>query len=192
MGQIIAVGLVTALASGCLLAPVSTARQVESQNSPQIDLTELEAFAAMPTSMVIWASPVGRLDAPESRAIVTAVALEDRGTQAVMRGLRIDLIHLQPEPSCNLRWLLPSVLCARENAAIWLEEDILARVREGIERGNAENNLIISFFTGSFRREAPEGTTGLIIGGYQFDGLQPVNLANLIDDGIAELRNAPR
>jgi hypothetical protein len=187
MGHVTAIGVVTALVSGCLLAPVSAAPQVESQHSPQIDPTELEAFAAMPTSMVIWASPVGRLDAPESRAIVTAVALEDRETQIVMRGLRIDLIHVQPQPDCNLRWLLPSVLCARENAAIWLEGDILGRVRDGIERGNAESNLIISF-----RRGRPEPTTGLIIGGYQFDGLQPVDLLNLVDSGIAELRRAPR
>jgi hypothetical protein len=47
MGQIDAVALVTALVWGSLLAPGSPARQVESQTSPQIDLTALEAFAAM-------------------------------------------------------------------------------------------------------------------------------------------------
>jgi hypothetical protein len=105
-----------------------------------------------------------------------------------MRGLRIDLVHLQSPGTCGLRFASHAVLCARANAAVYLEEDILGRVRDGIARGNAEQNLIISYVQG----RPSERTRGLIIGGYTFDGRQPSELMALVERGTSELKNAPR
>jgi hypothetical protein len=39
--------------------------------------TTLEAFARMPATRVAWSKEVGRIETKESRAIVTALILED-------------------------------------------------------------------------------------------------------------------
>ena len=162
---------------------------VRAQDAPQSTepvATPLEAFAANPSTVIVWASPIGRLESPASRAIVTAVAIADRQSLNVMRGLRVDLVHLQSPDTCGLRFASHAVLCAQANAAVYFEEDILGRVRDGIARGNAEDDLIISYVTG---REPP---TGLIIGGYTFAGRQPSELMALVELGTSELKNAPR
>jgi len=151
--------------------------------------TPLEAFAARPSATTVWSRGIGQLDNAASRATVTAVVLEDlTGTPRIMRGLRIDLTHLLPNPDCNLRFQSHAILCARVNAAISFAEDELDRVRAGVERGNAEGSLIISFRKRSRETQA----TGLIIGGYTFDDRQPPELISLIERGISELKAAPR
>lgn len=174
-----------------LTAPLGLqAQDAAADNVQSADLaaTSFEAFAANPGTVVVWASPIGRLESPASRAIVTAVAIADRRSLDVMRGLRIDLVHLQAPDTCGLRFASHAVLCRRANAAVYFAEDILGRVQDGIARGNAEDSLIISYAQGL----PPERTTGVIIGGYTFVGRQPSELIALVERGISELTNAPR
>jgi hypothetical protein len=54
--------------------------------------TPLEAFARMPATHVAWSKEVGRIETDESRAIVTALILEDTAQPPDrMRGIRIEL-----------------------------------------------------------------------------------------------------
>jgi hypothetical protein len=154
---------------------------------PPPEPTPLEAFASRPTAIVAWANPVGRLESSDSRAIVTALALEDRDSEETMRGLRVDLVHLRPPQSCTLRFWSHSVLCGRANAAIFFEEGVLPRVRDGVVRGNAEHNLIISYRSRMRNTER----IGLIIGGYQFADRERSELVTLIEQGISQLEGAP-
>lgn len=175
-----------------LAAPLGLQAQdglADDVQSVELGATPLEVFAANPSTVIVWASPIGRLESPTSRAIVTAVAIADRRSLNVMRGLRIDLVHLQSPDTCGLRFASHAVLCAQANAAVYFEEDILGRVRDGIARGNAEQDLIISYVQG---RPSSERPTGLIIGGYTFSGRQPSELMTLVERGTSELKNAPR
>jgi hypothetical protein len=177
---------VTLLLSTPLALRAGSATATDVQNR-ELVATPLEAFAANPGAVVVWASPIGRLETTTSRAIVTALALEDRQSLRIMRGLRIDLVHLQPPSTCNLRFVSHAVLCARANAAVDLEEDILGRVRNGIAQGNAEQSLIISYVQSG----PSERSTGLIVGGYTFAGRQPAELMALIERGASALQNGP-
>ena len=152
---------------------------------PPPEPTPLEAFASRPTAIVAWAYPVGRLESSDSRAIVTALALEDRESEETMRGLRIDLVHLRPPESCSLRF--GSWWCAQANAAIYFEEKVLPRVRDGVVRGNAEDNLILSFRA----RMRNVERIGLIIAGYEFADRERSELVALIERAISRLEDAP-
>ena len=78
--------------------------------------TALEGFASRPATIVAWATPIGQLDSTASRAILTAVALQDRESLSIRRGVRMDLVHLQP-PDCPGTPRFPS-LCTQANAAL--------------------------------------------------------------------------
>jgi hypothetical protein len=150
--------------------------------------TPLEAFAARSGATMVWSRTIGQLESPVARAIIEAVAFEDpANTPRTMRGLRIGLAHLVPNPDCNLIFRSHAILCARANAAIYFEEDSFQRVRAGLERGNAEQSLIFSFTAG-----ASANSTGLVIGGYNFPGHQPQELITMLDRAMSELKNAPQ
>lgn len=151
-------------------------------------LAESSQFTEDMSGVVVWASPIGRLESPDSRAVVTAVALEDRATEEITRGVRIDLIHRQPNPDCNLRFAAHARLCAEEGAAIFIDENELMRVRDDVDRGNAAGNLIYSWRSGVGNAL----TSGLTIGGYTFAGSERTELATIIERGIDELASAPR
>ena len=162
---------------------------IADAQAPEPPLTRLEQFAARPGAAVVWSQQIGQLDSPVAHARLTAVAIEEpTSTPRIMRGLRIDLEHRQPNPDCNLRFHLHVVLCSRPNAAILFDEDSLPRVRAGVARGNAEDNLIFRFWTGGGGQEK----VGLIIGGYNFDHWLPEHLTALLDKAVVELKNAPR
>ena len=153
-----------------------------------------ETFALNESAFVSWAAPIGRLETAESRAIVTAVVYEERHTLQRMRGLRIDLVHLQPPETCNLTH--GADLCAMPNAAIYLDEESLPAVRtaitrnydNGVARGNYDNLI------GSWWSRRPPGIeiTGVTIGGHRFTGRNLNEVDALIERGIAALKAAPR
>jgi hypothetical protein len=137
---------------------------------------------------MVWSRTIGQLESSTARAIIEAVAFEDpTNTPRAMRGLRIGLAHLEPNPDCNLIFRSHAILCARPNAVIYFEENSFQRVRAGLERGNAEQSLIISFAAGT-----GGNSTGLIIGGYTFAGHQPLELITLLERAMSELMNAPQ
>ena len=176
---------------GLCLTSVVAARGVELQQVDDLAPTPLEAFAARPGAKVVWSSTIGQLDGPQARATVVALAIEDASsTPGVMRGVRIDLAHLEAEPDCNLIYRAWAILCARANAAVYLEEDRLERVRAGVERGAAEVHR--GNFISVFRRGGRQPGSGLIICGYTLEGRQPEELVALLARATAAWRDAPR
>jgi hypothetical protein len=187
MRTVTTLGLIMVMSLTAPLGLRGRGAPAEGPQTRELTPTPLEAFAGNPGSVVVWASPIGRIESQASRAIVTAVAIQDRQSLRIMRGLRIDLVHRVPPSTCNLRFVSHAVLCARPNAAVYFEEDILGRVREGLAQGNAERSLIFSYFQGP----VSEGTTGLVIGGYTFEGRQPADLSALVEQGASALAGAP-
>lgn len=183
------ISFVVLMVTGALVMDIVANRSPVAAQTGELAPTPLEAFAAKPGATMVWSRTIGQLDSSASRATVTAVAYDDpTSTPRLMRGLRIGLVHLQPNPNCNLRFRSHAILCARPNAAVFFDENSLERVRAGIQRGNAEHNLIISF-----RKEwSGNQAVGLIIGGYTFDHRQPADLIALVERGMSELKNAPR
>jgi len=153
--------------------------------------TPLEAFAAQPDTTLTWSRTIGELESASARATVDAVIYQNPdATPLVMRGLRISLIHLVTPTAtdCELIFLSHAVLCSRADAAIFFLESEFSRVKAGLGRGNAENNLIISFGKGG----SGWRVTGIIVGGYEFGGTQPDDLIRIIDRAAAALEDAPR
>lgn len=185
----LAFAVVLVVAAAATAELVATESAATDYQVGELTPTPLESLAAQPGAKTIWSRPIGQLDSAASRATVTAVAVEEvTSTPQIMRGLRIDLVHLQPNPNCDLRFWSHRILCARPNAAIFFEEDSLGRVQAGVKRGNAENNLIISYRTG----RSDNQTVGLIVGGYDFHHRKPEELITLIERGVFESTNAPR
>jgi hypothetical protein len=84
------VAVILGIASSCSIFAVLASSQSEvavgSEPSP------LEAFAEQSEALTAWSSEVGRLDYDDTRAVVTALVLEDGGRPARrMRGVKIDL-----------------------------------------------------------------------------------------------------
>ena len=154
------------------------------ERSPSI----FETFAVNQATFVSWATPIGRVETVESRAIVTAVVYEDRHVSQRMRGLRIDLVHLQPPDTCNLLFRRRAELCAMPNAAIYFDEESLPSVRDGVAHGNYDNLI------GRWRLSRGVGatTTGIHIGGYTFTGRGLDEVDALIERGTTALQTAPR
>src|SRR5215813_10389316 len=107
----------------CSLALVASAGSQQRGESEDLPLSPLEAFAGKSTAKVMWSKKIGSLDGSDARADITALAVEDSTqTPAVMRGVRIDLKHLVPNPNCNQIYLAWRVMCRRASAAIFIEE----------------------------------------------------------------------
>jgi len=169
------------------------ARDATAANSQVGELvpTPLEAFVARPSAKVVWSRTIGHIEGPAARATVVAIAVEDKSnTPPVMRSLRIDLAHLKPNPDCNLRYVDWAILCARPNAAVYLEEDHLERVRASLERGYAGVHPDGMGGITTFRVQGSHG--GLIVCGYTLDGRHAEELVALLARGISALKEAPR
>ena len=154
-------------------------------HSEQLSLppSPFETFAAQPTATVVWSKTIGRLESPESVAIITALTVQDTtGSPSIMRGLRIDLTH-RVEPNCDLIYVAWRIMCERANAAVYVEEARLEEVRDNLGRGAAELQPMVG---------VSAGTTGLIVCGYQFSNHGPFALAALFTRAIAELKEASR
>ena len=173
----------------CLLLNIGIA-QVNS--SPSLEPTLLEAFAGRPTAHVTWSEVIGSLESQESRATVIALVVEDQTSDpSVMRGIRVDLAHIGATPNCDWKYWSWRIMCQRPNAAIFIEEGRLERVRNGVKRGAAE--LRSMEFISKYSMTGPgRETTGLIVCGYKFSERQPAELAELFTSAIAKLKDAPR
>jgi hypothetical protein len=190
----------TCLLSICLIAcayqsfplVAVAAGQVQATAAEDLPPSPLEAFAARPTAKVVWSKTIGRLEGTEARATITALAVEDSTqTPAAMRGVRIDLEHLVPNPKCDQIYLAWRVMCRRANAAVFIEEARLDEVRTWLGRGAAQlrhEEYISQYKSGVRGKES----TGLILCGYTFPGRTPSELVDLLNSAIDELRTAPR
>ena len=180
----------TALATICCFLLNGTLAQERPTDSLQPTL--LESFAARPAAQVTWSKVIGSLESQESRASITAFIVEDKTSEpSVMRGIRVDLAHIGPKPSCDFKYTAWRVMCQRANAAIYIEEGLLERVRNGVRRGAAE--LRPMEFISRYGTNAPDkASTGLIVCGYQFSDRKPEELADLFTSAIAELKSSPR
>jgi hypothetical protein len=166
------------------------ANQQNDEQPSELPSSPLEAFAARPTTTVVWSKLIGRLEAPESRATVTALIVEDAtATPRVMRGLRIDLAHIGAPPSCDWKYVAWRIMCQRSNAAIYVEEGRLEKVRNSLERGGVELRPMefISHYTST-----GSGSSGLIVCGYQFSYRRGSELAALFTRAIAALKESSR
>jgi|SRR5215471_163807 len=162
--------------------------------APPRDLPKspLEAFATRSTAKVTWSKMIGQFESQESRATITALIVEDTTRKpSIMRGLRMDLAHIGATPSCDHKYTAWTIMCKRVNAAIYVEEGRLERVRNDINRGVAE--LRPMEFISQYSVNAPGRVSmGLIVCGYQFSGRAPGDLAELFTRAIAELRAESR
>ncbi len=166
--------------------------QAQVNPTPSLRPTALEALVGRPNARVTWSKVIGRLESQESRATITALTVEDKASEpSVMRGIRIDLAHIGPTPSCDWKYQAWRVMCQRADAAVYIEEGRLKAVRDGVERGVAElrpMEFISQYTVKSLGRES----TGLIVCGYQFSGGRPGDLAELFTRAITELKAVPR
>lgn len=180
--------------TGCFSVVICGVGLVLGGSVQQLSPTTLEAFAARPTAKVIWSRSVGQLEGPAARATMSAIAIEDpTSTPRVMRGIRIDLVHLVANPDCHLRYGDWAALCARPNAALFLDERDLARARQTMaEKGVAQVHPGFGGGITHFRMGGSVKPSGLIIVGYTLDGSQPEQLTALFEQALAALADAPR
>ena len=173
----------------CLLLNTALA---QDSPTPALQPTPLEAFAGRPTARIKWSKVIGHLESQESRATVTAIIVEDKTSEpSLMRGIQVDLAHIGATPSCDWKYWAWRIMCRRANAAVYIEEGRLDRVRNGIKRGAAE--LRPMEFISRYRTNASgQASTGLILCGYQFSDRQPGELAELFTRAMAELEAVPR
>jgi hypothetical protein len=136
---------------------------------------------------------IGRLESREARATVTALTVEDAtSTPSVMRGLRIDLAHTVANPSCDWKYVAWTIMCRRANAAVYVEEGRLEKVRNRLEGGAAELRPWEFISQYESRVGSAQVSSGLIVCGYQFSDRQGSDLAALFTRAIAELKEASR
>jgi hypothetical protein len=173
----------------CLLLNAGLAQE---NRTSSLQPSPLEAFAERPTARVTWSKIIGSLESKESRATITAIIVEDEaGNQSKMRGIRVDLAHIGATPSCNWKYRAWKIMCQRANAAIYIEEERLKSVRNGIKHGAAELRPM-EFISRYTVHSLGESSTGLIVCGYQFSDRQPGDLAELLTRAMAELKTASR
>lgn len=167
----------------CLAAPLGAGQSARYTPNP------FEQFANQAGTQVVWSVPAGELESSHSHALVTAVVLANNAaTQGqTMKGVRIDLRHLDLTHSCDSIFRLQAVLCAAPSAALWFEQNTLNDLRVGLARGNYDNLIV------SYRSSRPLAkATGLLLGGYDFDGRAPDDLTALIEQANRLLFDAQR
>jgi hypothetical protein len=170
----------------CLIFCAVAAPPLSATFAQDLLKTPLEEFATRQSAEMGWSKMIGQIESRESRATVTALTLKDRTRDPnQMRGVRIDLAHRIPPASCNLVYTAWSIMCKRPNAAVYIEEKRLATVRNSLKEGAAELRpfeFISAYETGP--------RFGLIVCGYQFEGVEAGELAALLTRAINELNGA--
>lgn len=174
----------------CVIAVLATGHPIAAKQLRSLSPTPLEAFVAQPGARTVWSKYLGRLDGRTASAIVTAIAVEAGGSpRAIMRGVRIELRHEGATPSCDQKHVEWSIMCARENAAIYFEESRLDSVRTTVLTGPVEvhagHAVSITTFGGT-------NGPGLLITGFLLYNRTPEELAAMLAAGVKELQNAPR
>jgi hypothetical protein len=156
------------------------------QQALTVDPTPLEALATQDGSRTTWSKWIGRLDGGSAYAVVTAVAIESSaGVPRTMRGVRIDLRHEGARPGCDLKHVEWAVMCDRELAAAYIEEDRLAEFRSAVLSGRAVVHPGHSLGVTTFRSSAP--SWGILLCGYSLHGRSVEELAALLDEAMAAL-----
>jgi hypothetical protein len=176
------------LAASLTLYPAPR-RAAASAQPDRLPPTPLEVLAAQPDAKTKWSKWIGRLDGRTAYATVSAVVIDSaRSTPRVLRGVRIDLRHEGLRPSCNLSHVEWAVMCDREQAAAFIEEDRLASFIAAIPRQGAA--LHPGYPSGVVSFSSVLGP-GVIIGGYKLYGRTLGELAALVDAASRELKAAP-
>jgi hypothetical protein len=122
-------------------------------------------------------------------ALVTAVAVQGQAARRVMRGVRIDLRHEGSKPPCDQKYAEWSVMCDREQAAGFIEEDGLDSFRVAVLSGHAEVHPGQPYGVSSIRSSVYG--TGILIAGYCLYGPTLNDFADLPARSAVMLRNAP-
>ena len=160
--------------------------------SPQRTLqpTPLEAFVTQPGTRTAWSRFIRRLDGGSASAIVTAIASTTEATPPrVMRGVRIELRHEGVRPDCDLTHLEWAIMCARENAAIYIEEERLASIRAALEGGSAE---VRPGYPAGITRFGGGAGSGTLIVGYLLYNVTLADVSAALAEAAALLKTAPR
>ena len=161
---------------------------VVAQKTKDLPPSPLEAFAARSTAKVVLSKTIGHLENRKSNATLSVLILEDpTSTPRSMRGVRIDLAHIDANPVCDWRYEAWKIMCERANAAVYVEEARLVEVRDRLATGCAELRKweFISEYAGT-------SGSGLIVCGYEFPDGRSTELADLFTRAIAELGHASR
>lgn len=152
--------------------------------------TPLEAFVSEPGTRTTWSKFIQRLDGGSASAIISAIEVSSASPPPrVMRGVRIELRHEGPRPDCDMKHVEWAVMCARENAAIYLAEDRLEAVRSQVLRES------VSIFPGhpvGITRFGGTMGSGTIVGGYLLYNVTPEHLAAALGAASSELERLPR
>ena len=171
-----------------LLLTVGAAAQSRPQHT--LPPTPMEAFVSEPGTRTTWSKFIGRLDGGSASAIVTAIESSSAGTPArVMRGVRIDLRHEGRRPDCDLKHVEWSVMCARENAAVYLEEARIEAVRIQVLQGS------VSIFPGhsvGITRFGGTMGSGTLLAGYLLYGVTSEQLSAALEAAGSELKRLSR
>lgn len=175
------------LVSVGVLAATTVGGQDLRQTLP---MTPLEALVSQPGARTMWSKFVGRLDGRSDSAIVTALAVTtDATAPQLLRGVRIELRHEGARPNCDHKHVEWAVICARENAAIYIEETRFQEFRAEMLTGSAYirpgHPVGVTHFGGT----KGEGT---LIAGYLLYGITLQNVADMLDEATAQLKTAPR
>ena len=121
----------------CLIA-IALAPAV-AQETKDLPPSPLEAFAARSTAKVVLSKTIGHLENRKSNATLSVLVLEDpASTPTSMRGVRIDLAHIDATPVCDWKYTAWHIMCERTNAAVYVEEARLVEVRNRLAHGAAE------------------------------------------------------
>jgi hypothetical protein len=170
-------------------APLS-AQRYDYLESSDTAPTPLESLAHSRGSRETWSAEVGTIEGPAARVTVTAIAVAGAGERPLqLRGLRLGLEHRQIPQSCDLKYISWSRLCAQPDAAVYLDEPLIARALSQFRTVGAYR---VALFTST--RSSGQGTysTGIMIGGYALEGRSMNDLIDVVERGAALLANAPQ
>jgi len=167
------------------------AQGLTAQQRITLTPTAFETFAALPDAKVTWSKDIGRLDGGTGSAIVSAVTLTSpASTPSTMRGIRIEMRHEGTRQSCDLKYVEWSVLCGREPALVFVDEDRLEGLRTAVLSGRAEVHPghpmgITTYRSGS-------SGAGVLMFGFEISGRTLTEVADLVSLTAAALKTAPR
>ena len=164
-------------------------RTVAVRQPLTLEPTPLEALAQRPDARTVWSRFVGRLDGGTASAIVSAVTIEGFAGTRTLRGVRIDLRHEGARPRCDLMHVEWAVMCDREQAAVFIEEERLERFRAAVLAGQAEihpgHRWGVTHFSSG-------GGDGILIAGYSLYGRELADLADLLARSATQLQSVFR
>lgn len=173
----------------CVVA--STDAGLQAQERKTLPPTTFEAFVARPNSVTTWSKSVGRLDGGTAFAEVSAVVVEAvSATPERMRGIRLDMRHLGAPNSCGLIYEEWAAMCARADAAVYIEEAQLASFKAAVLKGRAEVHPGHPMGVTTFR--ASGGAFGILVFGYGLHGRTLDEIVALVSSAEAALADAPR